>query len=55
MATNGELQGLVRTPERQETKRKRNVAIGIVIGCFVLLFYAVPIAKLGLGVLDPPS
>lgn len=54
MKTNSELQGLVLTPEQQKTKRQRNVAIGIAIGCVVLLFYAATIAKLGPGVLNRP-
>jgi hypothetical protein len=49
-----ELHGYVLTPEQQKTRRQRNVAIAIAIGCFVLLFYVVTIAKLGLGVLDRP-
>jgi hypothetical protein len=53
MKTNIELQGLVLTPELQETCRQRNVAIGIAIGCFVLLFHAVTIA-FGPGVLSRP-
>jgi hypothetical protein len=54
LKTNGELQDLVLTPEQQKTRRQCNVAIGIAIGCFVLLFYAVTIAKLGPGVLNQP-
>jgi hypothetical protein len=54
MTTNSELQGLVRTPEQQKTRRQRNVAIGIAIGCFVLLLDAATIAKLGPGVLNRP-
>jgi hypothetical protein len=54
LKTNSELQGLVLTPAQQKTGRQRNVAIGIAIGCFVLLFYAVTIAKLGPGVLNRP-
>jgi hypothetical protein len=37
------LQGLALTPGQQKTRRQRHVAIG----CFVLLFYAPTIAKLG--------
>jgi hypothetical protein len=54
MKTNSELQGLVLTPEQQKTRRQRNVVISIAIGCFVLSFYAVTIAKLGPGVLNRP-
>jgi hypothetical protein len=48
------LQGLLLTPEQQETRRQRNLAIGIASGCFVLLFYAATIARLGPGVLNRP-
>lgn len=54
MKTDNETHGLVLTPEQQKTRRQRNVAIGLAIGCVVLLFYAVTIAKLGPGVLDRP-
>ena len=54
MKTGSELQALVLTPGQQKTRRQRNVAIGVAIGCFVLLFYAVTIAKLGPGVLNRP-
>jgi hypothetical protein len=50
MQTNRELQGLVLTAEQQKARRQRNVAIG----CFVLLFYAATVAKLGPGVLNRP-
>lgn len=42
------------TPEQQKARRQRNVAIALAIGFFVLLFYAVTIAKLGPGVLNRP-
>ena len=48
------MQGLVLTPEQQKARRQRNVAIALAIGCVVLLFYIVTIAKLGPGVLDRP-
>jgi hypothetical protein len=54
MKTNSELQGLVLTPEQQQTRRQGNVAIGIASDYFVLLFYAVTIAKLGPGMLNGP-
>lgn len=54
MRTNGELQGLVVTPEQQKTRRRRDVVIAIATGCVVLLFYAVTILKLGPGVLNRP-
>jgi hypothetical protein len=54
MKTERKMQGVVLTPEQQKTRRQRNVAIGLAIGCVVLLFYAVTIAKLGPGVLNRP-
>jgi hypothetical protein len=54
MKANNELQFIELTPEQQQTRRQRNLAIGIAIGCFVLLFYAATIAKLGPGVLNRP-
>lgn len=46
--------GIVLTPEQAKRRRQRNVAIGLAVGCFVLLFYLVTIVKLGPGVLDRP-
>jgi hypothetical protein len=46
--------GIVMTPEQQKARRQRNIAIGLAIGCLVLLFYIVTIAKLGPGVLNRP-
>ena len=54
MKPHSETRGLVLTPEQQKTRRQRNVAIAFAIGCFVLLFYVVTIAKLGPGVLSRP-
>jgi hypothetical protein len=39
-------QGIVLTPEQLRSRRARNIAIGLAIGFFALLFYAVTIAKL---------
>ena len=46
--------GIVLTPEQQRSRRNRNIAIGLAIGFFVVLFYVVTIAKLGSHVLDRP-
>ena len=54
MKTDSERRGIVLTPEQQKTRHQRNVAIALAIGCFVLLFYVVTIAKLGPGVLNRP-
>ena len=50
----GEKTGIVLTPEQLRSRRNRNIAIGLAIGFFVLLFYVVTIAKLGPGVLKRP-
>lgn len=39
-------QGVVLTPEQLRSRRARNIAIGLAVGFFALLFYAVTIAKL---------
>ncbi len=44
--------GIVLTPEQRQSRRSRNIAIGVAITLFVLLFYIVTIAKLGSHVLD---
>ncbi|MGP0057928.1 MAG: hypothetical protein ACLPID_01365 [Beijerinckiaceae bacterium] len=49
-----ESRGVRLTPEQAKSRRQRNLAIGLAVGFFVLLFYVVTIAKLGPGVLDRP-
>jgi hypothetical protein len=44
--------GIVLTPEQARSRRNRNIAIGLAVGFFVLLFYVVTIAKLGSHVMD---
>jgi hypothetical protein len=46
--------GIVLTPEQLKRRRQRNLAIGLAVGFFVLLFYIVTIVKLGPGVLNRP-
>ena len=46
--------GIVLTPQQKKSRSHRNIAIGVAIGFFVLLFYAVTIAKLGPNVLARP-
>lgn len=46
--------GVTLTPEQLKSRRQRNIAIGLAVGFFVLLFYVVTIAKLGPGVLNRP-
>ena len=38
--------GVVLTPEQKRGRRNRNIAIGVAVGFFVILFYVVTIAKL---------
>jgi len=52
MGAEKDRKGIVLTPEQLKSRRQRNVAIGLAIGFFVLLFYAVTIAKLGPGVFN---
>jgi hypothetical protein len=35
------------TPEQAKSRRARNVAIGLLVGALVVLFYVITIAKLG--------
>jgi hypothetical protein len=42
------------TPEQLARRRKRNIAMAVVLLGLVILFYAVTIAKLGPGVLNRP-
>jgi hypothetical protein len=37
-----------------KSRRARNIAIGLALGLFALLFYVVTIVKLGPGVLNRP-
>lgn len=45
---------VVLTAAQKRSRRARNVAIGLALGLFALLFYVVTIVKLGPGVLDRP-
>lgn len=38
---------VVLTPQQAKSRRARNVAIGLLIGALVVLFYVITIAKLG--------
>ena len=49
-----EPEGIILTPEQKRSRRNRNIAIGIVIGLLVVLFYVVTIAKIGSHVVDRP-
>jgi hypothetical protein len=54
MSADNDTDGVTLTPEQLKTRRQRNIAIGLAVGFFVLLFYAVTIAKLGPGVISSP-
>ncbi|MGH6819063.1 MAG: hypothetical protein ACREC1_09870 [Methylovirgula sp.] len=43
-------EGIVLTPAEIKSRRARNIAIGLVVGLLVLLFYAVTIVKLDPGI-----
>lgn len=38
---------IILTPEQARSRRARNIAIGLMVGALVLLFYVITIAKLG--------
>jgi len=46
--------GITLTPAQQKSRNRRNLAIGLAVGVFILLVYFVTIAKLGPHVLDRP-
>jgi hypothetical protein len=54
MVGDRDAKGVRLTPEQLKTRRQRNIAIGLAVGFFVLLFYVVTIAKLGPGVIRSP-
>lgn len=43
---------IVLSPEASRSRRQRNLAIGLAVGFFALLFYAVTIAKVGPNILS---
>lgn len=46
--------GIRLTPEQQRRRRARSLAIALVLGGLVILFYVVTIVKLGGNVLNRP-
>ena len=54
MADDDKQNGIVLTEEQQRRRRARSIAIALSLGALVLLFYLVPIVKLGPGVLNRP-
>ncbi len=51
---NGQTEGITLSPTQQKSRNRRNIAIGLAVGIFILLVYFVTIAKLGPHVLDRP-
>ena len=47
-------EGVVLTPGQRRRRRMRNIAIGVTLGCLVILFYAITIVKMGANVLNRP-
>jgi hypothetical protein len=45
--------GIVLTPEQQRARRQRSIAIAVLLGILVVLFYVVTLVK-GPGVLNRP-
>jgi thiol:disulfide interchange protein len=46
--------GIVLTEEQRRVRRRRSLALAIVLGVVVILFYAVTIVKLGPQVINRP-
>ena len=46
--------GIVLTEEQNRRRRARSIAIAVVLGALVVLFYLVTIVKLGPGVMKRP-
>jgi hypothetical protein len=46
--------GIVLTEEQKRRRRARSIAIALVLGALVLLFYAITIVRLGPNVLTRP-
>jgi hypothetical protein len=44
--------GFKLTEEQRRRRRSRNVAIGLILGALVALFYVITIVRMGLGVQD---
>ena len=46
--------GIVLTEEQKRRRRARNIALALVLGALVVLFYVLTIVKLGPGVMNRP-
>lgn len=53
-AQNEKPTGVRLTPEQEKRRRARNLALGLTIGFFAVLFYVITWAKLGAGMFDRP-
>ena len=47
-------EGIVLTEEQKRRRRQRSIAIAVVLGLLVVLFYAITVVKLGAPVLNRP-
>jgi hypothetical protein len=54
MADDKDDNGIVLTEQQKRRRRARSIAIALVLGALVLLFYVVTIVKLGPGVFHRP-
>jgi hypothetical protein len=54
MTEQQEFETVTLSPEALKSRRQRNIAIGLAVGFFALLFYVVTIVKLGPAILDRP-
>jgi hypothetical protein len=45
---------LIQTPEEQRARKRRNLWLALSIGAFVVLVFAITLAKLQAGVLERP-
>jgi hypothetical protein len=50
----GDKGGVVLTEEQKRRRRARSIAIALVLGALVLLFYAITIVRLGPNVMTRP-
>ncbi len=51
-ATKHKPKGIMLTPAQNRIRRKRSIALALVLAGFAVLFYAVTIVKLGPGVMN---
>lgn len=46
--------GIRLTDAQKRRRRSRSIAIAVVLGCLVVLFYVITLFKMGSGVVDRP-